>query len=37
VKDDLVSVKMAKEVYKVVLRPDTLEIDHEATEALRHG
>ena len=35
VKDDLVSVKMAKEVYKVVLHPETHEIDCEATEALR--
>jgi N-methylhydantoinase B/oxoprolinase/acetone carboxylase alpha subunit len=36
VRNDLVSLKVAKEVYRVVLDPETLEIDHEATEVLRH-
>jgi N-methylhydantoinase B len=35
VKRELVSLKMAREVYKVVLNPETLEIDQDATRALR--
>jgi N-methylhydantoinase B len=35
VKNDLVSLEMAKEVYRVVLDADTLEIDQAATKALR--
>jgi N-methylhydantoinase B len=35
VKNELVSLDMARNVYKVVLNPDTLEIDHPATQALR--
>jgi N-methylhydantoinase B len=36
VERELVSLKMAREVYKVVLNPETLEIDQDATGALRH-
>ena len=35
VKNELVSTEMARNVYKVILEPDTLEIDHEATKKLR--
>jgi len=35
VKNELVSVKMAKEVYKVVIKPDTLEVDQKETQKLR--
>jgi len=35
VKNELVSVEFARDVYKVVLNPDTLEIDLKATQALR--
>ena len=35
VKNELVSLKAAKDIYKVVLNPDTLEIDYEATQSLR--
>ena len=35
VKNDLVSVKAARDIYRVVLEPDTLDIDHEATQKLR--
>ncbi len=35
VKNELVSVDMARDIYKVVLNPDTLAIDHEATTKLR--
>lgn len=35
VRDDLVSVEAAAETYGVVLDPQTLEIDHEATETKR--
>ena len=35
VKRELVSLKMARDVYKVVLNPETLEIDQDATGALR--
>jgi N-methylhydantoinase B len=35
VKNDLVSIQRAKEVYKVVITPDTLEIDRKATQKLR--
>ena len=35
--DDLVSIQAARDIYKVVLDPDTLEIDYEATKALRAG
>ena len=35
VRNELVSLTMAEEVYKVVLDPETLEIDQEATQALR--
>jgi N-methylhydantoinase B len=35
VKNELVSVEMARKVYKVILEPDTLEIDLESTHKLR--
>ncbi|MBN2058864.1 MAG: hydantoinase B/oxoprolinase family protein [Deltaproteobacteria bacterium] len=35
VKNELVSVKMAKDVYKVVIDPETFEIDQNATRILR--
>lgn len=35
VKNELVSITAAKDIYKVVLKPDTMEIDHEATKKLR--
>jgi N-methylhydantoinase B len=35
VRNDLVSLKMAEEVYRVALDPETLEIDQEATKVLR--
>jgi N-methylhydantoinase B len=35
VKSGLVSLEMAKKVYKVILKPDTLDIDTEATGKLR--
>ena len=35
VKNELVSLDMARNVYKVVLNPDTLEVDHGATRDLR--
>ena len=35
VKNELVSLKAARDIYKVVLDPDTLEIDHDATQSLR--
>ncbi len=35
VKNELVSLKAARDIYKVVLDPDTLEIDYEATRNLR--
>ncbi len=35
VKNELVSLKAAREIYKVVLNPDTLEIDYQATQIVR--
>jgi N-methylhydantoinase B len=35
VANDLVSVQMARDIYKVVVDPDTLELDQAATEKLR--
>jgi hypothetical protein len=35
VKNELVSVKAARDIYKVVLDPDNLEIDYKATQSLR--
>ena len=35
VKNELVSLERAKTVFKVVLHPESLAIDHEATRALR--
>ncbi len=35
VANELVSVQMARDVYKVVIDPDTLELDSAATEELR--
>jgi len=35
VANELVSVRMAREVYKVVVAPDTLDLDRAATEELR--
>ncbi len=35
VKNELVSIQMAKEIYKVIITPDTLEIDKKATQKLR--
>jgi N-methylhydantoinase B len=36
VKNELVSLEMAKNKYKVVFKPNTLEIDYEATNRLRN-
>ena len=36
VKNELVSLKIARDVYRVVLNPDALEIDIKATQALRN-
>ncbi len=35
VKNELVSLNTARDIYKVILEPDTLAIDYEATHALR--
>jgi N-methylhydantoinase B len=35
VKNDLVSLEKARDIYKVVLKPETLEIDYQATKTLR--
>ena len=35
IKNELVSVAMARDIYKVVVNPDTLEIDHDATQRIR--
>jgi N-methylhydantoinase B len=35
VRNELVSIKFARDVYKVVIDPNTLEINHESTKALR--
>ena len=35
VRNELVSVEMARDVYKVVTDPETFEIDQAATESLR--
>jgi N-methylhydantoinase B len=35
VRNELVSVEMARDVYKVVIDPETFEIDHVATDSLR--
>ena len=35
VKNDLVSLEMARDVYKVVLNPDTFDINQEETHKLR--
>jgi N-methylhydantoinase B len=35
VENELVTVNAARDVYKVVIDPTTLEIDHEATRELR--
>ena len=35
VKNGLVSIKASRDIYKVVLNPDTLEIDYEATQKLK--
>jgi N-methylhydantoinase B len=35
VKNELVSIGAARDIYKVVLKPDTFEIDREATQKLR--
>jgi N-methylhydantoinase B len=37
VKNELVSIDMARRVYRVVINPDTLQIDHAATQRLRKG
>jgi N-methylhydantoinase B len=37
VKNELVSLEMARRVYKVAFNPGTLEIDHEGTQKLRSG
>ena len=36
VKNELVSLEMAEKTYKVILHPDTLEVDQKATEKLRN-
>jgi N-methylhydantoinase B len=35
VENEFVSLENAKEIYRVVIEPDTLKVDHQATEALR--
>ena len=35
VENELVSITTAKEVYRVVINPDTLQVDEKATKALR--
>jgi N-methylhydantoinase B len=35
VKNELVSIKVARDIYKVILDPDNLEIDYKATQNLR--
>jgi N-methylhydantoinase B len=35
VKKGFVSLEAAEEIYKVVLKPGTFDVDHEATQALR--
>jgi N-methylhydantoinase B len=35
VKNELVSIDMARDIYKVILDPNTLEIDYEATRTIR--
>ena len=35
VKNELVSIEAARDIYKVVLDPDSLEIDYDATQSLR--
>ncbi len=35
VRNELVSIESARNVYKVVINPDTLEIDYQATQNLR--
>jgi len=35
VRNELVSLEAARDIYKVVLEPDTLEIDYDATQSLR--
>jgi hypothetical protein len=37
VRNELVSPRMAKDVYKVVVDPETFEIDQAATSALREA
>ncbi len=37
VHNELVSIEAARDIYKVVLDPNTLEIDYESTKALRAG
>ena len=37
VKNELVSLEMARQVYKVVIDPETLEVDSAATKRLRTG
>jgi N-methylhydantoinase B len=37
VKNELVSLELARNIYKVVIHPDTLEIESEATRRLRAG
>ena len=37
VKNEHVFMEIARNVYKVLLNPETLEIDHRATEDLRKG
>jgi N-methylhydantoinase B len=36
IKNELVSINMARDIYKVVLNPDTLEIDYKATQEMRN-
>ena len=35
VENEFVSLENAKEIYRVVIEPDTLKVDHQATKALR--
>lgn len=37
VRKDFVSLKAAKETYKVIIDPTTWKVDYEATKALRTG
>jgi hypothetical protein len=35
VENEFVSLESAKEIYRIVIEPDTLKVDHQATKALQ--